>query len=62
MPAVAGYGGAVCSGVCRDMEVESKRYMDVLAASPEAYSTTTPCYGLPETIYPNAPMDIYKPD
>ena len=46
MPVVAGCGGGVCSGVWRDMDVESKRYTDVLAASPEAYTTTTACYGL----------------
>ena len=59
MPVVAGYGGVVCSGVWRDMDVESKRYTDVLAASPEAYNTSIPCYGLPETIYPNEQL-VFK--
>ena len=45
MPVAAGCDGVVCSGVWRDMDVESKRHTDVPAASPEAYNTATTCCG-----------------
>jgi len=48
MPVVAGCSGVVCSGVWRDMDVESKRHTDVPAASPE--HTTPP---QPATVYQN---------
>ncbi len=48
MSVAAGCGGVVCSGVWRDMDVESKRHTDVPAASPE--HTTPP---QPATVYQN---------